>query len=153
MPVVFRTSFLLLSTADSVPICFIWIMKTLCTKLFILLGQHQRYNFNVLGNSRTKLLLTKRLILVAKPACHRISTGSQTSEKIDAEKKRSSSKSRLKGLFSKLNKSRSIEGTSTGESIVDVGVKVRGDTWFTAVMVGIFELQVFRYLRKKKLRF
>ncbi|KAK8745425.1 hypothetical protein OTU49_000183 [Cherax quadricarinatus] len=53
----------------------------------------------------------------------RISTGSQTSE-LDAvgEKKKKS----VKGMLSKLTKSRSIEETSTGGSIVGAGVKAMG---------------------------
>lgn len=48
-----------------------------------------------------------------------MSTGSQASEK-EGEKKKG-----IKGIFSKLSKARSIEDSSTGGSIVDVGVKVR----------------------------
>lgn len=48
----------------------------------------------------------------------RISTGSQTSD-VEGEKKAKG----IKGIFSKIGKARSIEGTATGGSIVDVGVK------------------------------
>ena len=50
----------------------------------------------------------------------RISTGSQTSDTGSVDKK----KTGFKSMFSKLGKTKSIEESSTGGSIVDAGKKV-----------------------------
>ena len=73
-----------------------------------------------------QISFTPRLSLTVHLSFHswfRISTGSQTSElEALADKKK---KKGVKAMFSKLTKSRSIEDSSTGGSIIGAGVKVR----------------------------